>query len=105
MVGYAAVSSFFSFANATPYPVHTRNACLTNLTILTANYFGRLTIKTIKEVALSVTVIAMGFQLIEHTSCFDRSLSVKDKSHDSLSEPALSAHQKAGRGHVWKFEE
>jgi len=34
---------------------------LTNLTILRATYFDRLTNKTIKEVALFVTLIAMAF--------------------------------------------
>jgi len=39
----------------------------TNLTILTANDFDRLTIKTIKRVALSANPIAMLFRLIGHT--------------------------------------
>jgi hypothetical protein len=41
---------------------------LTILTILTAYYFDRLTNKVIKEVALFVTVIAMTFYRIGHTS-------------------------------------
>ena len=38
------------------------------MTILNPNYFDRLTIKVIKKVALLVTVIAIVFYQIGHTS-------------------------------------
>ena len=63
------------------------------------NYFFRLTIKVIKEVALFVTAILLGLHLATPTSGAGKLPIHWNAQHDSLPKTSLPTHQPTGRGY------